>query len=693
MSQPQPYTILTSFASDEANAVSGRSTVKTTALDTELANIQVSVNKLVTNIGLIQRDDGVLMDRSVSVVSLSTAVLALIGSAGFTVSNPLGWLTATSYPARAVVTNGTGTYVSAVAHVSGVFATDLAAGKWATIFNTAVFTAANITFTPTGTVAATNVQAAIAEVASEAADAANVNWLPSGTGAVSATVAAVLARKVWAPSFGFLPTATAAANKAALVAAIAYLATTGRGGDIGIPAGVYNCDPGIAPLADNITFSYDGIAQQYGLSSAAPCSIKFTAGAIGFDFTFIDAASAGSYCGLRGIEINGNGVLATGVKANGLVTLDSVNITGCTAKAFWLYDFINMTTLRDCSAVSNAGAYGLFIGGGTGANTILSVDGFLSRSNGVGIRIENAKGVYFTGQTVSENNTGAGLEIYKPTGGTLQGITFENIWLESNCAGTSNYQATIDSQTKNLTTGGAFFLTFNQFNVHGTGTVRALNILCVREMTVHFFTTDGGDVANAVLLGTNAYNVVFARQDSAVGGGTITDGGLMNYVWNAKKTQIAGDLTGGPQFPTVYTGQLNLTNAVASGDANTIDKYQEKANAAVALGITGCTTTPAVNVDYTIIGDTVVLTIPNVTALTSNAVTKTLTGLTAEAVPVTAKNFISAAVDNGGAYAACRMVIEAGTGVISIYKDPNGGAFTAAGAFAFLGGSFAYRLK
>lgn len=188
MSQPQPYAITTSFADDEANAVSGRSTVRTAALDTELANIQTTADELCTNLSLIQRDDGGLMDQTVSVVSLSPAVLALIGSAGFTVNNPLGWLTTTAYPARTIVTHGTGTYVSAVAHTSGVFATDVAAGKWATLFDTAVFSATAITFTPAGTIAATNVQAAIEEVATEAADSANVNFIQSGTGAVSIPV-------------------------------------------------------------------------------------------------------------------------------------------------------------------------------------------------------------------------------------------------------------------------------------------------------------------------------------------------------------------------------------------------------------------------------------------------------------------------------------------------------------------------
>jgi hypothetical protein len=173
MSQPPNYVVQTNFNDDAADSVSGRSTVRPDAVDTELANIATSISALITNLSMIQRDDGKLVDAVVEVFNLSSDVLTLMGSGGFTISNPLGWLTATVYPARIIVTQGTGTYVSAVAHTAGVFATDLAAGKWAKIFDASSFAASGVTFTPTGTVASATVQAAIAEVASEALQIAN----------------------------------------------------------------------------------------------------------------------------------------------------------------------------------------------------------------------------------------------------------------------------------------------------------------------------------------------------------------------------------------------------------------------------------------------------------------------------------------------------------------------------------------
>lgn len=172
--QPVPYTITTDFSNEEASGVAGRSTVRTAAVDVEYANLATTISQIRTNMAALQRDDLKLMDLSVQLHTLSAGVLALLGSAGFTIHNPIGWLTATAYPARDMVTQGTGTYVSVSAHTSGVFATDLAAGKWALIFDSTTYIAAGVTFTPTGTIAATNVQAAIAEVASESLQLANV---------------------------------------------------------------------------------------------------------------------------------------------------------------------------------------------------------------------------------------------------------------------------------------------------------------------------------------------------------------------------------------------------------------------------------------------------------------------------------------------------------------------------------------
>lgn len=160
------YTPTINFASEEASAVSGRSTIRTTALDTELAAIQTSIGALNDNLQAIQRSDNALKDGIVEPHTLSTDTLELIGSTDWELRG--AWLTTTVYAVRDVVTESGDTYICAVAHTSGTFATDLAAGKWILIAEAAsAITASSVTSSATGDIASTNVQAALAELDSE----------------------------------------------------------------------------------------------------------------------------------------------------------------------------------------------------------------------------------------------------------------------------------------------------------------------------------------------------------------------------------------------------------------------------------------------------------------------------------------------------------------------------------------------
>lgn len=165
------YTPTTDFSQDETNQVSGRSTVRTSNLDAEFDNLKLSIDSIITRLQSVTRDDAALTDGVVTYESLSAEVVALLGSAGYT---PRGaWITATSYAQKDVVKNGTGTYVCVTAHTSGTFATDLAAVKWLTLWDSSAFAASNISFTPAGGISAINVQNAIVEVEAEAPKLAN----------------------------------------------------------------------------------------------------------------------------------------------------------------------------------------------------------------------------------------------------------------------------------------------------------------------------------------------------------------------------------------------------------------------------------------------------------------------------------------------------------------------------------------
>lgn len=166
MQAPQ-YIPSTSFAQDELANVGGRSTVRTDRLDAELANASTSINALQENLGLIQRDDGRLRDGVVEPSSLSGTTRALVQGSRF---NPRGlWAPAMPYAVGDLVDYLGDAYVCAIAHTSATFAADYAAGRWQ-IF-TAAPSASSVVFSPAGSVASTNAQAAIEEVAADAAAA------------------------------------------------------------------------------------------------------------------------------------------------------------------------------------------------------------------------------------------------------------------------------------------------------------------------------------------------------------------------------------------------------------------------------------------------------------------------------------------------------------------------------------------
>ena len=154
---PSRYDRVTSFFSYEVSYPSAPKPGAT--LDAEFNAVAASLNATISRLGEIQRDDGKLANGAVHPDSLSDAIYLLLGS-GF---NPRGaWVTATIYTQKDFVSQGGIAYVAVVTHVSGTFATDLAAGKWQAISSTQ--SAAQVPFVPAGGIASTTVQDALEEL-------------------------------------------------------------------------------------------------------------------------------------------------------------------------------------------------------------------------------------------------------------------------------------------------------------------------------------------------------------------------------------------------------------------------------------------------------------------------------------------------------------------------------------------------
>ena len=189
MTQASRYFRSTDFAEEEATNVGGRSTVRTARVSYELDTLGDSHNRVITNLALIQRDDGEIRDSMVKLHTLSGDVNKYLSAVG---GVPRGlWVTATTYALRDVVNSDGSTYICCVAHTSGVFATDLAVPNWLLLQLGAASGAASIPFAPTATIAATNVQAAIDESDTESralADAA-LTAATAGDAAIRADIA------------------------------------------------------------------------------------------------------------------------------------------------------------------------------------------------------------------------------------------------------------------------------------------------------------------------------------------------------------------------------------------------------------------------------------------------------------------------------------------------------------------------
>lgn len=129
MSQPTPYTRQYDFPDGPQTFGSFGN-----GLENELNDIETTISETLANLKLIQKDDGGIYNGIVGLDALSTGVKTFLGSnvSSWAIStvNSGAWLTATAYTIGIIVVQSTNTYLCTVAHTSGTFATDLAAGKW-----------------------------------------------------------------------------------------------------------------------------------------------------------------------------------------------------------------------------------------------------------------------------------------------------------------------------------------------------------------------------------------------------------------------------------------------------------------------------------------------------------------------------------------------------------------------------------
>lgn len=464
MAQAPQYERETDFSEDELNNAGGRSTVRTAMLDAELDLIATSVNALQANQELNQRDDGEIRDERVKLHTLSAAVRALIAANG---GLPRGeWVTATAYALRDVVKGPDGnTYISASAHTSGVFADDLAAQDWVLLSLGTSIGAGTIPFTPTATIAATDIQAAINESDTEirALLSAEIATRASEdtTEATARATADTLIRTNLADT-------ASASNGSGMVGfydplAPTFLKTTS---DIlnGLPVSILRfinktewadirAGTSTTDVSSNFTTAVSATRRidletgKYRLNSSV--TLRQDVQWRGFDkqntiLEFVGAAGlvatssgAGAYdiC-LSGFYIKGDnsgasrhGLYIDGTAANfGRVDLENLVISNFSGDGLRLYRPI-VTTLKNVQSSLNGGHGFDIIGDGTSVNALTC---YASTNTGDGWRIENNLQYSSLIACASDGNTGCGYNLNGTIALPAEGISLINCGAEAN---------------------------------------------------------------------------------------------------------------------------------------------------------------------------------------------------------------------------------------------------------------------
>lgn len=229
--------------------------------------------------------------------------------------------------------------------------------------------------------------------------------------------------------FGAVPNdvASAAANKTAMLAAIAYAVANNRP-EIVVP-GLFYMVGDIEITNYQITISGQSSAYKYYSIGPSPSSIIiFTSGTTGFNVATAPPTypNADYFC-LRDITIDGNDVVNYGCLVSGAKLFERATVQNFVVAGITLANLTNATLINQCALLENG--IGLqVLGQGT---TVFSVTDTNIRNNTVGVEMKGGKGVRFQ-NCVIESNTSYALHINVPAGQNVGNVTFERTWFENN---------------------------------------------------------------------------------------------------------------------------------------------------------------------------------------------------------------------------------------------------------------------
>lgn len=279
MAYPTKPSISTSYTAEEQAL--GNGTLPGQELDVDFAALRASAEEIIDFVRLFTRSDGKLANGIVTQEALASSI-----QIGFEAPEP--WATATAYNTRSTVFEGYGFYLCLVEHTSGVFATDLAAGRWQLL--------ADLT-PPAGALLASN---NLSDVDDAAAARANISAQVTVTGAASTIATTNLTASRALVSDGSGKVAVSDVTAAELAVLDGLTATTA---ELNILDGV-TATTAELNILDGVTAStaelniLDGVTADAARINASACEFIATADASSaatVDFTAFNAAKYDGY--------------------------------------------------------------------------------------------------------------------------------------------------------------------------------------------------------------------------------------------------------------------------------------------------------------------------------------------------------------------------------------------------------------
>jgi len=487
-----------------------------------------------------------------------------------------------------------------------------------------------------------------------------VGYINGGSGAVATTVQAKLRQSVSVLDFG-VNTTPGTTNMTAIIQAAHDAAVVNNFSEVVFPAGTYsitslNWSPFITARALGVVILTTAVASGnaisisdlYGAAIAAhqgrPCKVFMgdfyltnsnvanTAYAM-----FIGGATSANYAAF--VEINGMFWLGF----NGGVIRYGYNAIISKFYNCWAYQNAG-SQISFAASVTNTGEnlsfYGCTFSGtpGTQAGPLININSI----NGIDLHFYGCSADYLT-KLNTTGNTAANLTI-SWYGGHMEANMASATWLSNDSLSTWLINGTL---VYSPTAGASVASPMISETTGGSGTTSWTNIAYVA-------------IASGVALMHN------------YGAGTR---GIVDY---------------NPTFPS---GSTAPTNFVIQNDTSLIGRsgiqyYSTQWTGTIA--ITEFTVAQTGTVKAVRIGQMVTIYIPDFTG-TSNAGTKTLTGMPAAFRPVTTQRFIASCSNSGGAFVPATGLV-ATNGEISFFKDLQAAAFTASGTTYISPFTFTYSL-